>query len=121
MPAYNAAKTLERTVRDIPSGCVDDIIVVDDASTDETVKVAERLGLQVIVHSENRGYGANQKTCYDEALRREANIDSLIYGVQTLWTLVKYLAHTFGIKNSPLFQARSSKVGSSLLTKFPET
>ena len=243
MPAYNAAKTLERTVRDIPSGCVDEIIVVDDASTDETVTVAERLGLRVIVHSENRGYGANQKTCYDEALRRGADIvvmihadyqydsrltpyivgflkegicdvmlgsrirtrrealdggmplykylsnrfltiteniilgqnvsdfhtgfraytrhvletipyrlnsdsfvfdaeflvqasyfgsrigdipvparyfpeassvdfkNSVIYGVQTLWTLVRYLAHTLGIKRSPLFRARSSKVG----------
>lgn len=245
MPAYNAAKTLGRTVRDIPSGCVDEIMVVDDASTDDTVKVAKRLELRVIVHPENRGYGANQKTCYDEALKRGADIivmihadyqydsrltpyivgiirdgicdvvlgsrirtrrealdsgmplykylsnrfltltenvilgqnlsdfhsgfraytrqvletipyrlnsdsfvfdteflvqasyfgfkigdipvparyfpeassvdfkNSLIYGVQTLWTLVKYLAHTFGIKRSPLFRARSSKVGPS--------
>jgi len=253
MPAYNAAKTLEKTVRDIPSGCADEIIAVDDASTDDTVKVANRLGLQVIVHSENRGYGANQKTCYDEALRRGADIivmihadyqydsrltpyivgflkdgicdvilgsrirtrrealdggmplykylgnrfltftenvilgqnlsdfhtgfrgytrqiletipyhlnsdsfvfdteflvqasyfgfkigdipvparyfpeassvdlkNSLIYGVQTLWTLFKYLNHRFGIKKSSLFQARSSKTGSSLPAKFHET
>ncbi len=243
MPAYNAAKTLERTVRDIPSGCVDEIIVVDDASTDETVTVAERLGLRVIVHPENRGYGANQKTCYDEALRSGVDIvvmihadyqydsrltpyivgflkegicdvmlgsrirtrrealdggmplykylsnrfltvtenvilgqnvsdfhtgfraytrhvletnpyrlnsdsfvfdtellvqasysgfrigdipvparyfpeassvdfkNSVIYGVQTLWTLVRYLAHTLGVKRSPLFRARPSKTG----------
>lgn len=59
MPAYNAAKTLERTICDIPSGCVNEIVVVDDASTDDTIKIAKRLGLRVIVHPENRGYGAN--------------------------------------------------------------
>lgn len=80
MAAYNAAKTLEKTVRDIPSGCADEIVVVDDASTDDTVKVAKRLGLRVIVHPDNRGYGANQKTCYDEALRRGPDIIVMIYG-----------------------------------------
>src|SRR5712691_5594198 len=63
MPAYNAAQTLERTVRDIPTGSVDEILLVDDCSRDNTVEVARRLGLRVIEHSENRGYGGNQKTC----------------------------------------------------------
>jgi len=74
MPAYNAAKTLEKTYNDIPPGIADEIILVDDASSDNTVAIARRLGLTVIVHPENSGYGANQKTCYDEALRRNPDI-----------------------------------------------
>ena len=79
MPAYNAATTLERTCRDIPPGSVDEVIVVDDASRDNTVAIARSLGLTVIVHPENRGYGGNQKTCYDEALRRDADIVVMIH------------------------------------------
>ena len=63
MPAYNAERTLEKTFADIPAGSVDDIILVDDASRDRTVEIARRLGLHVVVHRENRGYGGNQKTC----------------------------------------------------------
>lgn len=79
MPAYNAAGTLEKTYRDIPPGSVDEVIVVDDASRDKTVEIARALGLSVLVHPENRGYGANQKTCYDEALRRGADIVVMIH------------------------------------------
>jgi len=79
MPAYNAARTLARTVRDIPPGVVDEIILVDDASSDGTPDLARRLGLTVLVHERNRGYGANQKTCYDEALRRGASIVIMIH------------------------------------------
>ena len=79
MPAYNAATTLEKTVKDIPEGFADEIILVDDSSQDETVAIARRLGLTVITHSENKGYGANQKTCYDEALRRDADIIIMIH------------------------------------------
>ena len=79
MPAYNAAETLERTYADIPSGTVDEIILVDDASSDATVEIAGRLGLTVIVHPENRGYGANQKTCYDEALKRNPDIVVMLH------------------------------------------
>jgi len=68
MPAYNAAATLEHTLRDIPAGVADEIILVDDASADETAELSRRLGLTTIVHESNRGYGANQKTCYDAAL-----------------------------------------------------
>ena len=71
MPAYNAEATLEQTVSDIPNGIVDEVILVDDFSNDKTVEIAKRLDLTVILHNENRGYGANQKTCYDEALKRE--------------------------------------------------
>lgn len=79
MPAYNAGTTLEKTYRDIPPGSVDEVIVVDDASRDNTVEIARALGLPVIVHPRNRGYGANQKTCYDEALRRGADIVVMIH------------------------------------------
>ena len=79
MPAYNAAATLEKTVNDIPEGFADEVIVVDDSSKDETVNIGRRLGLTVIVHQKNRGYGANQKTCYDEALRRHADIVIMVH------------------------------------------
>ena len=75
MPAYNAARTLERTYREIPLDLVDDVIVVDDASRDETVEVARQLGLRTLVHAQNRGYGGNQKTCYAEALRHRRRRD----------------------------------------------
>src|ERR1035437_5798530 len=68
MPAYNAAKTLERTYRDIPHSFVSRIILVDDVSKDDTVAVARQLGLDVLIHRQNLGYGGNQKTCYDAAL-----------------------------------------------------
>lgn len=73
LPAYNAASTLEATLADIPAGAIDEIILVDDGSRDGTVELARRLGLTVIVHEKTRGYGGNQKTCYDEALRRGAD------------------------------------------------
>ncbi len=74
MPAYNAERTLERTYSEIPKEYVDEIILVDDASRDNTVEIAKKLGLHVIIHSENRGYGGNQKTCYGNALKRGVDI-----------------------------------------------
>ncbi len=79
MPAYNAAKTLERTYADIPSGVVDRVILVDDVSGDETVEVAQRLGLRVVIHVQNRGYGGNQKTCYVEALKDGAEVVVMLH------------------------------------------
>jgi glycosyltransferase involved in cell wall biosynthesis len=79
MPAYNAETTLERTVSDIPNGVIDEIILVDDCSTDRTVEIAERLNLTVVKHDKNRGYGANQKTCYDEVLKRKVDIVVMIH------------------------------------------
>jgi len=79
MPAYNAELTLEKTIRDIPDGCVDEIIICDDCSTDRTVQIAHNLGLNVLVHPENRGYGANQKTCYDAVLKTDADIIIMIH------------------------------------------
>jgi glycosyltransferase involved in cell wall biosynthesis len=79
MPAYNAARTLEKTYGDLPSDLVYEVILVDDASQDETVEIARRLNLKCIVHSQNTGYGGNQKTCYVEALQEEADIVVMLH------------------------------------------
>jgi glycosyltransferase involved in cell wall biosynthesis len=79
MPSYNAARTLARTVDEIPRDIVDDILLVDDASSDETVGLANELGLTVFVHEKNFGSGRNQKTCYREALRRGADIVVMVH------------------------------------------
>ncbi len=79
MPAYNAAETLERTYADIPHDVVDHIILVDDVSRDETVTIARRLGLDVVVHRQNLGYGGNQKTCYDHALDEGGDVVVMLH------------------------------------------
>ena len=79
LPAYNAGKTLERTYAEIPLDVVDDVILIDDASTDSTAKVAERLGIHTIIHARNGGYGANQKSCYTVALARGADIVVMVH------------------------------------------
>jgi glycosyltransferase involved in cell wall biosynthesis len=79
MPAYNAAQTLERTYADIPHDLVHKIILVDDVSGDDTVTIARQLGLDVIIHAQNRGYGGNQKTCYDAALAAGADIVVMLH------------------------------------------
>jgi glycosyltransferase involved in cell wall biosynthesis len=79
LPAYNAGRTLEQTISEIPMHIVDDLLLVDDASGDDTVEVAERLGIPYVVHPENRGYGGNQKTCYTEALKRGADIVTMLH------------------------------------------
>ena len=79
MPAYNAERTLRRTVDEIDRTVVDDVILVDDASRDRTVEVARELGLHHVVHPQNRDYGGNQKTCYREALDRGADIVVMLH------------------------------------------
>jgi glycosyltransferase involved in cell wall biosynthesis len=79
MPAYNAARTLEKTYWDLPLDGVSGVLLVDDCSTDETVATAERLGIEVIRHERNRGYGGNQKTCYRAALDRGADIIVMVH------------------------------------------
>ena len=79
MPAYNAAPTLEKTFCDIPAGSTDEVILTDDGSSDGTVDIARRLGITVLRHGENRGYGANQKTCYDAALDRGADTVVMVH------------------------------------------
>ncbi len=79
MPAYNAARTLEKTYREIPKGSYDAIVLVDDASKDDTVRIARELNLIVEVHPVNRGYGGNQKTCYTRALREGADVVVMLH------------------------------------------
>jgi glycosyltransferase involved in cell wall biosynthesis len=79
MPAFRAGRTLESTWRDLPHDVVDQVIVVDDASDDDTVAVARKLGIDVILHPANLGYGANQKTCYTAALERGADIVVMVH------------------------------------------
>lgn len=80
LPAYNAAKTLERTYREIPFDIVDDVVLVDDVSKDNTVEVARQLGIKHIIrHDKNKGYGGNQKSCYNKALALDADIVVMLH------------------------------------------
>jgi glycosyltransferase involved in cell wall biosynthesis len=79
MPAYNAGQTLQKTVSDLPKGLASKIIVVDDGSKDDTVKVAKKLGLTVFSHPRNLGYGGNQKTCYWEALKDDPDVVVMLH------------------------------------------
>lgn len=79
LPAYNAEKTLAATIADIPPGSVDEVLLTDDGSKDRTVEIARSMGLTVIVHPKNRGYGGNQKTCYRYALDQGADIVVMIH------------------------------------------
>lgn len=79
MPAYNASRTLEMTHREVPMDIVDEVILVDDASKDDTVERANELGIHTIIHSENLGYGANQKTCYRTALSAGADVIVMLH------------------------------------------
>ncbi|MEA2697792.1 MAG: hypothetical protein QOI66_2063 [Myxococcales bacterium] len=93
MPAYNAEQTLEKTVSEIPSS-VDEVIVVDDKSSDRTAQIAREMGLRTLIHPQNRGYGGNQKTCYAEALRSGADIVVMVHpDYQYTPKLVPALAH----------------------------
>lgn len=79
MPAYNAEKTLQRTFLDVPQDIVDEMILADDASADRTVEIAHALGISVLRHGKNTGYGGTQKTCYDEALKKGADIVVMVH------------------------------------------
>jgi glycosyltransferase involved in cell wall biosynthesis len=79
LPAYNAGRTLEKTVREIPAEIVDAILLVDDASTDNTTATAVQMGIPTFVHNANYGYGRNQKTCYNEALKQGADIVIMLH------------------------------------------
>lgn len=79
MPAYNAEKTLYKTYAELPHEHVDEVILVDDASRDRTAEIAKELGIKTIIHTENKGYGGNQKTCYTEALRHSADIVVMVH------------------------------------------
>lgn len=92
LPAYNAEKTLEKTYCGISKKIVDDIIVVDDASNDQTIKIAKKLKLKLYIHKKNLGYGGNQKTCYREALKLGADIIVMLHpDYQYNPSFIKYL------------------------------
>jgi glycosyltransferase involved in cell wall biosynthesis len=79
MPAYNAAKTLRQTYDEVPLDCVDEVLLVDDNSSDATVQLALKLGLTTFHHKKNFGYGKNQKTCYQEALKRNGDVIVMVH------------------------------------------
>jgi glycosyltransferase involved in cell wall biosynthesis len=79
LPAYNAAKTLAKTIKDLPNDLIADIILIDDASDDNTVEIAKSLNIETILHKKNSGYGANQKTCYNEAIARNTDIVVMLH------------------------------------------
>lgn len=80
LPAYNAEKTLEITYNEIPFDIVDEVILVDDLSSDETIKVGKKLGIKhIVTHEENKGYGGNQKSCYNKALELDADIVVMLH------------------------------------------
>lgn len=79
MPAYNAEKTVKATYEDLPKDLISEVILVDDASKDKTIQKAKDLGITVYTHEENKGYGGNQKTCYDEALKRNPDIVVMVH------------------------------------------
>ncbi|MDA8155365.1 MAG: glycosyltransferase family 2 protein [Actinomycetota bacterium] len=79
MPAYNAEKTLQKTYEEIPREYIDEVLLVDDASTDNTVLVAGELGIKSVAHLQNKGYGGNQKTCYSEALKMGADVVIMLH------------------------------------------
>jgi glycosyltransferase involved in cell wall biosynthesis len=79
MPAYNAARTLKKTFNDIPHAIVDEIILTDDGSSDETVAISRELGIKTFIHEKNLGYGANQKTCYSETLKAGGDIIIMLH------------------------------------------
>lgn len=79
MPAYNAEKTVNATYRDLPHDLISEVILVDDASGDKTIEKARKIGLTVYAHKKNKGYGGNQKTCYDEALKRNPDVVVMVH------------------------------------------
>ena len=92
LPAFNAEKTLEKTIQEIPKDIVSEIILVDDCSTDQTVALAQKLNLTIYKHDKNKGYGANQKTCYRIALKKEADIIVMVHpDYQYDSKVIKYL------------------------------
>lgn len=112
MPAYNAEKTVRRTYGDLPKDLISEVILVDDASADKTVDRARKLGITVYVHKENKGYGGNQKTCYDQALKRNPDI------VVMLHPDYQYDAKIAGVLCEPIVNGRADiMLGSRIQTR----
>ena len=112
MPAYNAQKTVKKTYDDLPKDLISEVILVDDASSDKTVQKAQKLGIKVYTHQKNRGYGANQKTCYDQALKRKPNIVVMVHPDY------QYDAKLVGVLCEPIINGRTDvMLGSRIQTR----
>lgn len=112
MPAYNAQKTVKKTFNDLPKDLISEVILVDDASHDETVKKAKEIGITVYAHEKNKGYGGNQKTCYDEALKREPSIIVMVHPDY------QYDAKLVGVLCEPIVNGRADiMLGSRIQTR----
>lgn len=112
MPAYNAARTIRPTYNDLPKDLIADIILVDDASTDNTVQVAKKLGIKAIIHKKNQGYGANQKTCYDQALKAKPDIVVMVHPDY------QYDSRLVGVLCEPIVNGRADiMLGSRIQTR----
>lgn len=121
MPAYNAQATLKETYEAIPKDIIDDIILVDDCSKDDTVKIAKSLGIKTVVHEKNLGYGANQKTCYKEALALGADIVIMLHpDFQYDPRLIPALASMIAFDNYDCAIASRMLVGSAKNSKMPK-
>ena len=112
MPAYNAEKTVKKTYEDLPKDLISEVILVDDASRDKTVKIAKKMGITVYTHKENKGYGANQKTCYDQALKRKPDIVVMVHPDY------QYDAKLAGVLCEPIVNSRADvMLGSRIQTR----
>lgn len=112
LPAYNAEKTIKATYRDLPKDLISEVILVDDASRDKTVQKAKELGITIYVHPENRGYGGNQKTCYDQALKRSPDIVVMVHPDY------QYDAKLVGVLCEPIVNGRAEiMLGSRIQTR----
>ena len=121
MPAYNAQATLKETFDAIPKDCIDEIILVDDNSTDDTVKLSKELGLKTICHNKNLGYGANQKTCYNEALKSKSDIIIMLHpDFQYDPRLIPSLASLVAYNNYDCAIASRMLVNSAKYSKMPK-
>ncbi len=112
MPAYNAEKTVKKTYQDLPKDLISEVILVDDASSDNTVKRAKSLGLTVYIHEKNKGYGGNQKTCYEQALKRNPDIIVMVHPDY------QYDAKLVGVLCEPIVNGRADiMLGSRIQTR----
>lgn len=112
MPAYNAEKTLKKTFNDLPKDLIEEVILVDDFSKDKTIEIAKKLGITVYTHKKNTGYGGNQKTCYDFALKRNPDVIVMVHPDY------QYDAKLVGVMCEPIVNNRTEiMLGSRIQTR----
>jgi len=112
MPAYNAEKTVKKTYNDLPEDLIKEVILIDDASHNKTIDKAKALGITVYVHNKNKGYGGNQKTCYDQALKRKPDVAVMVHPDY------QYDAQLVGVLCEPIVNGRADiMLGSRIQTR----